>query len=84
MHRAGVTPTKYQSAWKRFVLRICLNGLPHLDDLSYFFLSDPPLEHPLDGMNPKDQAKLAHSVATFALFTCRLGPTEKKSSATLS
>ena len=56
----------YQPTWKGLIRRVGFDGLPRCDYLPDFLLADPPLEHPLDSMNPKDQEKLAHSVATLA------------------
>lgn len=66
MHRTRTAPAEHESAGKWLIIRIRLDGLSNRDDLRDLFLTDSPLKHPLDGMDPKDQAKLTHSLVTLA------------------
>jgi hypothetical protein len=64
MERARATPPQYQPTGKRFVCRLTFNGLPRHNHLPDFVLTDPPLEHPLDGMDSKDQRVVNHAIKT--------------------
>jgi hypothetical protein len=71
-------PAKHESAGKGLIIRLRLDGLSYCDDLRDLFFTDSALKYLPDGMDPKDQAKLDHSLATLMLCTPRRHGVEKR------